>query len=56
MAADMTALPALSAKIRTLPEEAKGYSVISVMSPADIQPLRASRHGVDLANRRANLG
>ncbi|HFU0472998.1 TPA: siderophore-interacting protein, partial [Vibrio parahaemolyticus] len=41
MAADMTALPALSAKIRTLPEEAKGYAVISVMSPADIQPLRA---------------
>ncbi|PMS43599.1 siderophore-interacting protein [Vibrio parahaemolyticus] len=41
MAADMTALPALSAKIRTLPEEAKGHAVISVMSPADIQPLHA---------------
>ncbi|EOY4665671.1 MULTISPECIES: siderophore-interacting protein [Vibrio] len=41
MAADMTALPALSAKIRTLSEEAKGYAVISVMSPADIQPLHA---------------
>ncbi|WP_273976979.1 siderophore-interacting protein [Vibrio parahaemolyticus] len=41
MAADMTALPALSAKIRTLPEEAKGYAVISVMSPADIHPLHA---------------
>ena len=41
MAADMTALPALSAKIRTLPEEAKGYAVISVMSAADIQPLHA---------------
>ncbi|EMV2054444.1 siderophore-interacting protein [Vibrio parahaemolyticus] len=41
MAADMTALPALSAKIRTLPEEAKGYAVISVISPADIQPLHA---------------
>ncbi|END3382373.1 siderophore-interacting protein [Vibrio alginolyticus] len=41
MAADMTALPALSAKIRTLPEEAKGYAVISVMSPDDIQPLQA---------------
>ncbi|MCV6022346.1 siderophore-interacting protein, partial [Escherichia coli] len=36
-----TALPALSAKIRTLPEEAKGYAVISVISPADIQPLNA---------------
>lgn len=41
MAADMTALPALSAKIRTLPEEAKGYAVISVISAADIQPLHA---------------
>ncbi|ELJ8839196.1 siderophore-interacting protein [Vibrio parahaemolyticus] len=41
MAADMTALPALSAKIRTLSEKAKGYAVISVMSPADIQPLHA---------------
>lgn len=41
MAADMTALPALSAKIRTLPEEAKGYAVISVLSAADIQPLHA---------------
>lgn len=41
MAADMTALPALSAKIRTLPEEARGYAVISVISAADIQPLHA---------------
>lgn len=37
----MTALPALSAKIRTLPEEARGYAVISVISAADIQPLHA---------------
>ncbi|WP_321385730.1 siderophore-interacting protein [uncultured Vibrio sp.] len=41
MAADMTALPALSAKIRTLSGEAKGYAVISVLSAADIQPLHA---------------
>lgn len=41
MAADMTALPALSAKIRTLPADAKGYAVISVMSEADIQPIEA---------------
>ncbi len=41
MAADMTALPALSAKIRTLPEEAKGYAVISVISEADIQTIEA---------------
>ncbi len=47
MAADMTALPALSAKIRTLPEEAKGYAVISVMSPDDIQPLHVPA-GVEL--------
>ncbi|PFG58680.1 NADPH-dependent ferric siderophore reductase [Vibrio sp. ES.051] len=47
MAADMTALPALSAKIRTLPEHAKGYAVISVLSPADIQPLHAPA-GIDL--------
>lgn len=47
MAADMTALPALSAKIRTLPEEAKGYAVISVISAADIQPLHAPA-GIEL--------
>ncbi len=41
MAADMTALPALSAKIRTLPADAKGYAVISVLTPDDIQPLNA---------------
>lgn len=41
MAADMTALPALSAKIRNLPEDAKGYAVISVITEADIQPLDA---------------
>ncbi|MFM2624570.1 siderophore-interacting protein [Vibrio owensii] len=41
MAADMTALPALSAKIRTLPEDATGYAVISVISEADIQALEA---------------
>ncbi|AUI88696.1 NADPH-dependent ferric siderophore reductase [Vibrio azureus] len=41
MAADMTALPALSAKLRTLPKHANGYAVISVISEQDIQPLHA---------------
>lgn len=41
MTADMTALPALSAKIRRLPAEAKGYAVIKVISEQDIQPIEA---------------
>ncbi len=40
MAADMTALPALSAQILSLPEEAKGYAVIKVISKSDIQPIK----------------
>lgn len=39
MAADMTALPALSAKIQRLPENAKGYAVIKVSSDEDVQSL-----------------
>ncbi|KII76558.1 siderophore-interacting protein [Vibrio renipiscarius] len=39
LAADMTALPALSAKIKLLPENAKGYAVIEVEHEDDIQPL-----------------
>ncbi len=41
MVADMTALPALSAKIRRLPSDAKGYAVIQIESDADKQPLDA---------------
>lgn len=41
--ADMTALPALSAKIQKLPENATGYAVIKVASEADIQPLNAPK-------------
>ncbi|WP_261817789.1 siderophore-interacting protein [Vibrio gallicus] len=41
MVADMTALPALSAKIRTLPADANGYAVIKVASADDIQTLSA---------------
>tara|TARA_Y100001956_G_scaffold37433_1_gene36851 strand:+ start:3528 stop:4304 length:777 start_codon:yes stop_codon:yes gene_type:complete len=39
MVADMTALPALSAKVRLLPTDANGYAVIQVHSKEDIQPL-----------------
>lgn len=41
MAADMTALPALSAMVQKLPHHAQGYAVIKVASEADIQPLNA---------------
>jgi NADPH-dependent ferric siderophore reductase len=41
MTADMTALPALSAKIKQLPRDAKGYAVVKVISEQDIQPLDA---------------
>ncbi len=41
MAADMTALPALSAKIRQLPSDAKGYAVIKVTAQEDTQPITA---------------
>jgi len=37
--ADMTALPALSAKIRRLPNNAKGYAVIKVIESNDIQTI-----------------
>lgn len=41
MVADMTALPALSVKVRSLPEQTKGYAVIQVESEADVQPIEA---------------
>ncbi|WP_325895398.1 siderophore-interacting protein [Grimontia sp. NTOU-MAR1] len=41
MVADMTALPALSVKIATLPHHALGHAVIEVESEDDIQPLHA---------------
>ncbi|MGF1694283.1 siderophore-interacting protein [Vibrio lamellibrachiae] len=41
MVADMTALPALSAKIKKLPRDAKGYAVIKITEKGDIQPLNA---------------
>ncbi|MBN3572323.1 siderophore-interacting protein [Vibrio neptunius] len=41
MVADMTALPALSVKIQSLPEQAIGYAVIQVNSEQDRQPMNA---------------
>ncbi len=37
MVADMTSLPALSAKLRTLDARSKGYAVIKIIEQADIQ-------------------
>jgi NADPH-dependent ferric siderophore reductase len=41
LVADMTALPALSVNLETLPESAKGYAVIEVLDEKDIQQLKA---------------
>jgi len=41
MVADMTALPALSTKIKKLPKNAKGYAVIKVIETNDIQLIEA---------------
>ena len=41
MVADMTALPALSVKIQSLPEQAIGYAVIQVDSEQDRQLINA---------------
>ncbi|EPJ45485.1 MAG: siderophore-interacting protein [Osedax symbiont Rs2] len=39
LAADMTALPAISVNLALLPDNARGYAVIEVLEQADIQPL-----------------
>ena len=39
LVADMTSLPALSAKVKTLPEHAAGHAVIQINSAADKQTL-----------------
>ena len=41
LVADMTSLPALSAKVKTLPENATGHAVIQINSAADKQILEA---------------
>lgn len=40
LAADMTALPALSVNLEQLPDDARGYAVIEVREEADIQTLK----------------
>ena len=40
LAGDMTALPAISVNLETLPADARGYAVIEVLDEADIQPLQ----------------
>ncbi|MFB2735710.1 siderophore-interacting protein [Shewanella mangrovisoli] len=44
LAGDMTALPAISVNLAQLPSNAVGYSVIEVLSEADIQPLVHPSH------------
>lgn len=41
MVADMTALPALSAKIKKLPHDAEGYAIIKIIETNDIQLIAA---------------
>ncbi|OXY82882.1 siderophore-interacting protein [Oceanimonas doudoroffii] len=44
LAGDMAALPALSVNLARLPERARGYAVIEVVSEADIQDLSHPEH------------
>jgi NADPH-dependent ferric siderophore reductase len=37
---DMTALPAISVNLEKLPQDAKGYAILEVISEEDIQPLK----------------
>ena len=37
---DMTALPAISVNLAKLPQDAKGYAILEVISEEDIQPLK----------------
>lgn len=39
LAGDMTALPAISVNLSLLPDDARGYAVLEVMTSDDIQPL-----------------
>lgn len=39
IAGDMTALPAITVNLQSLPDNARGYAVIEVISEDDIQPL-----------------
>ncbi|WP_252733993.1 siderophore-interacting protein [Pseudoalteromonas sp. C2R02] len=44
MVADMTALPALSEKIKNLPNDAKGYAIIKVIENNDIQLIEVPKN------------
>ncbi|MBX2810048.1 MAG: siderophore-interacting protein [Cellvibrionaceae bacterium] len=44
LAGDMTALPAMSVNLEQLPDNARGYAVIEVISPEDQQSLTAPEH------------
>lgn len=44
LAADMTALPAITVNLAQLPENAAGYAVIEVLSKDDIQPLQKPKN------------
>jgi NADPH-dependent ferric siderophore reductase len=44
---DMTALPAISVNLATLPQNAKGYAILEVISDSDIQPLKHP-NGIEL--------
>lgn len=47
VAGDMTALPAISVNLATLPADARGVAVLEVIDSADIQPLNAPT-GIEL--------
>ncbi len=47
LAGDMTALPAISVNLENLPDDAKGYAVIEVLSESDKQPLQCPQ-GIEL--------
>ncbi len=47
LAGDMTALPAISHNLEQMPEDAKGYAVISIISEADKQELKKPQ-GIEL--------
>lgn len=46
-AGDMTAIPAISANLESLPEDAKGYAVLEILHEADKYPVAAPK-GVDI--------
>ena len=41
---DMTALPAITVNLAQLPDDARGYAVLEVVTEADIQPLKTPKN------------